>query len=178
MKKLRISGDTSITLIGVSPKSKLKTIVNILYTLLDQDTFFYSFNINSTYYINKLIAKLSGLDYKLIIKYAYPCTTIGKTMHNKINREKYLQAIERLQQSKLLIAHTKIFKEDYVDYLLDIDNEYLVIDDFKTLLYYTKYPLEEIIIKTKKAKKKIILFMYEDLEYQKIKEALDENKNN
>lgn len=169
---------TSINLIGVAPKTKLKKIVDTLYNLIDQDIFLYSFNIHSHFYINKLVEKLTGLDYKLIMKYTYPCTRIGKTSHDKIDREKYLKAIEYLQQSKLIIAHTKVFNEDYVDYLLDIDSKYLIIDDFKTLLYYTKYSLEEVIKKMKESKKKIILFIYEELDYQKIKEDLGEYKNN
>ena len=170
----KIFTDTPINLIGVSPKTKLKKVVDTLYSLLDQDIFLYSFNIHSQYYINKLVEKLTGIDYKLIMKYTYPCTRIGKTNMTKMDREKYLKAIEYLQQSKLIISHIKIFDEDYVDYLLDINSKYLIIDDFKTLLYYTKYSLKDVIKKMKESKKKIILFMYEE----NIKEDLYEYKNN
>lgn len=149
--------NNEITLIITSPNSKTLSIINLLNELSIKNkykTTLFSFNISSTYYLQKLISLLSGINNNTITKYFYPHVSFSKHNKEKINRDKFIDAIEKIQNSNLLINNEKhITDKDYLDYILDYsENNVIIVDDLYALLDKTKYSLDEILIKVKRKK--------------------------
>ncbi len=139
-----------LTFIGCKLETKIPLIVSLLQKLAideNRELFLYSFRIRSDFYCDKLISSLSGIDYKLIQSYRYPHVEISKNKKEKIDRDSYIEAIERIQRSHLLMSSQKgILDEDIVDYLLeDTDFELLLIDDFDYLVLESRYDKETIM---------------------------------
>ncbi len=139
-----------LTFIGCKLETKIPLIVSLLQKwAIDENRkiFLYSFRIRSDFYCEKLISYLSGIDYKLIQFYRYPYVGISKNRKEKIDRDSYIKAIERIQRSHLIMSSQKgILKEDIVDYLLeDSDFELLLIDDFDYLVLESNYDKETIM---------------------------------
>lgn len=149
--------NNEITLVVTSPNSKTLSIINLLNELSIKDkykTTLFSFNISSNYYLQKLIAFLSGINTNLITKYFYPYVTLSKNNKDKINRDKFLDSIEKIQNSNILMNNEKYsFDKDYTNYILDYyKSDVFIIDDLYALLDKTKYSLDEIVRKIKKKK--------------------------
>ena len=139
-----------LTFIGCKLETKIPLIVSLLKQwAIDENRkiFLYSFRIRSGFYCEKLISSLSGIDYKLIRSYRYPYIGISKNSKEKIDRDSYIEAIERIQRSQLIMSSQKgILKEDIVDYLLgDNDFELLLIDDFDYFVLESNYDKETIM---------------------------------
>lgn len=149
--------NNEITLIITSPNSKTLSIINLLNELSIKDkykTTLFSFNISSNYYLQKLIAFLSEININLITKYFYPYATLSKNNKDKINRDRFLDSIEKIQNSNILMNNEKYsFDKDYIDYILDYyKSDVLIVDDLYSLLDKTKYSLDEILKKVKEKK--------------------------
>lgn len=154
-----------ITLIAITSQSKVSFIINLINELSIKDkksTSLFSFNTRSQYYSLRLISFLSGLNRQLIRKYAYPYVTLSKNNTEAINRDKYIDAIEKIQKSNILMCSEKYNNEDYLDYILNYSNsDVLIIDDFYSLLTKTKYNLSEVFSTIKNRKNShIVLFIY------------------
>ena len=155
--------DNKVKLISLNKSRRVPLILDIVNKLAiinNNKTLLFSFNIRSEYYYRRLISHITGIDHKLITKYHYPYQQIGKCVYEKIDRDKYIGAIEAIQNSNLLMSSTKVFPEvDDLDYILDFDADYLIIDNIKDLLRRTKYNFDEVIKKLCESNKHIILFI-------------------
>lgn len=144
-----------ITLVITSPNSRTLSIINLINELSIKEkykTILFSFNISCNYYLQKLISFLSGINNRLITKYFFPHTMLGKYNEDKINRERFLDSIEKIQSSNILMNSEKyVGDKDYIDYILDYsESNVLIIDDLYVLLDKTKYSLDEILTRVKK----------------------------
>jgi len=175
--------NNEITLIVASPNSKILSIINLLNELSIQNNYkttLFSFNISSNYYLQKLISFLSGIETKLIAKYFYPHNILSKCNKDQIDRNKFLDSIEKIQHSNLLINDEKsVDDKDYIDYILNYsDSEVLIIDDIYALLDKTKYNLDEIMAKIKKKQNvHLVLFVKTKCKEKVIKQFLEITKN-
>lgn len=168
-----------ITLVITSPNSRTLSIINLLNELSIKDkhkTTLFSFNISSNYYLQKLISFLSGINTSLISKYFYPCATINKHNMDKINRDKFLNSIEQIQNSNILMNDEKYNADkDYVDYILDYSkSNILIIDDLYALLDKTNYSLNEILLKVKDKKDKHLVLFVKAKDKQKMLSQYEE----
>ena len=139
-----------LTFIGCRLDAKIPFIVSLLKQWAiyeNRKIFLYSFRVRSDFYCEKLISSLSGIDYKIIKAYRYPYVGISKNHKDKIDRDSYIDAIERIQRSHLIMSSQKgIPDEDIVDYLLDdFEFELLLIDDFDYLVLESNYDKETIM---------------------------------
>ena len=144
-----------ITLVITSPNSRTLSIINLINELSIKEkykTILFSLNISCNYYLQKLISFLSGINNRLITKYFYPHTMFGKYNGDKINRDRFLNSIEEIQSSNILMNSEKhVVDKDYIDYILDYsENDVLIIDDLYAVLDKTKYGLDEILTRVKK----------------------------
>ena len=144
-----------ITLVITSPNSRTLSIINLINELSIKEkykTIIFSFNISCNYYLQKLISFLSGINNRLITKYFFPHTMFGKNNEDKINRERFLDSIEKIQSSNILMnSENYVGDKDYIDYILDYsESDVLIIDDLYVLLDKTKYSLDEILTRVKK----------------------------
>lgn len=115
--------NNKITLVITSPNSKILSIINLLNELSIKGkykTVLFSFNISCNYYLQKLISFLSGINNSIITKYFYPYVINSKKNRNKINRNKFIDSIEKIQSSNILMNSEKYaVDKDYLDYILD-----------------------------------------------------------
>lgn len=142
--------NSNITLITTRISLKTKIIINLLNSLSicdNKKTRLFSFNVSSEFYMRKLISFLSGIDNRLLIKYFYPHLGIGKNNQEKIERNKFIEAIEKIQDSQIIMTSEKVFpKEDYLDYILEnLETDVLIIDNITTLLKKTKYSFKRVL---------------------------------
>lgn len=157
--------NNKITLVITSHNSRTLSIINLLSEFSIQDKYkvsLFSFNIRCNYYLKKLISYLSGINTNLITKYFYPYATISKYNKDKINRDKFIDSIEKIQNSGILMSDAKYLSDtDYIDYILDYSKtDVIIVDDFSLLLDKTKYSLDEILTKVKDKKKfHLVLFL-------------------
>ena len=171
--------NNKITLVITSPNSKILSIINLLNELSIKGkykTVLFSFNISCNYYLQKLISFLSGINNSIITKYFYPYVINSKKNRNKINRNKFIDSIEKIQSSNILMNSEKYaVDKDYLDYILDYsESNVLIIDDFYALLDKTKYSLDEILIKVKE-KQDIHLVLFIKTKYkEKVVRQFDE----
>jgi len=175
--------NNKITIIITSSNSRTLSIINLLNELSIKDkykTTLFSFNISCNYYLQKLISFLSGININLIAKYFYPYAIFTKHNKDKINRDKFLDSIEQIQDSAILMNDKKyVYDKDYIDYIFDYsESEVLLIEDFYMLLNKTKYSLDEILIRIKE-KKDIHLVFFVNTRYKEkiIKQFNDIIKN-
>ena len=95
-----------ITLVITSPNSRTLSIINLINELSIKEkykTILFSLNISCNYYLQKLISFLSGINNRLITKYFYTHTMFGKYNGDKINRDRFLNSIEEIQSSNILM---------------------------------------------------------------------------
>ena len=162
--------NNEITFIITSPNTRTLSIINLLNELSIKDKYkaiLFSFNISSNYYIQKLISFLSGISNNVITKYFYPCTTMSKCNKDKINRNSFIDSIEKIQNSKILMNCEKHTADnDYIDYVLNYsESDVLIIDNLYELLDKTKYSLDEIIRQVEN-KKDIHLVLFISARYK------------
>lgn len=162
--------NNKITLVITSPNSKILSIINLLNELSIKGKYkivLFSFNISCNYYLQKLISFLSGINNSIITKYFYPYVINSKKNRDKINRNKFIDSIEEIQSSNILMNSEKYaVDKDYLDYILDYsESNVLIIDDFYALLDKTKYSLDEILIKVKE-KQDIHLVLFIKTKYK------------
>ena len=157
--------NNEITFIITSSNAKILSIVNLLNELSIKDNYkttLFSFNISCNYYLQKLLSLLSGINTNIISKYFQPYARLSKCNKDKINRDKFINSIEKIQSSGILMNDKKyVADKDYIDYILDYsENNVIIIDDFYALLDKTKYSLDEILIRLKEKKDThLVLFM-------------------
>ena len=153
-----------ITLINVKERRKVPLIIELLEEFSIENnykTYLFSLGIRSRYYNNALISKLSGIPKKIIQKYEYPYLLIVKNNQDKIDKEKYIKAIEIIQNSNIYMSDTILFDEDIVDYLLlDSLEDILIIDNLYNFIMKSKYSELEIFKKLEETKmiSHIVLF--------------------
>ena len=115
--------NNKITLVITSPNSKILSIINLLNELSIKGkykTVLFSFNISCNYYLQKLISFLSGINNSIITKYFYPYVINSKKNRDKINRNKFIDSLEEIQSSNILMNSEKYaVDKDYLDYILD-----------------------------------------------------------
>ena len=153
-----------ITLINYEGSSTTDIIINLLSMLSiknNYETHLYSLRLQSEYYNRHLIKYLSGIDNKILIKYLYPYVGVSKNYPGKIVGDKFLNAIELIQNSPLYISSTKAYKsKDYLSYvLLDSDEEIVLFEDLDYLLKEDNLKITELIknIKDMQKNKKVII---------------------
>lgn len=169
--------NNDITLVVTTPLTRTLFIINLLNELSIKDkyrTFLYGVNIRCEYYFHKLISNLSGISRQLISKYYYPYISLSKNSKEKINRDKFIDAIEKIQDSKILISNN-IISLDEIDM-----NDVLIIDNFNMFLDKTMYDLDEMIeILKRKKKGHLVLFINrKNKEDNKILKKYDEYIDN
>ena len=170
--------NNDITFIVTSPNTRTLSIINLLNELSIKDkykTILFSLNISSNYYLQKLISFLSSINSNLITKYFYPCSTISKKNKDKINRNRFINSIEKVQNSNILMNCEKyILDKDYIDYVLD----YLENDGFYELLDKTKYSLDEIKKRVNKRKNvHLVIFIRTRYKKKVIREFNNKKQN-
>jgi len=156
--------ENKITVIQTNIKYKTQIIIKMLYYFGMEKkikTFFFGFHLRSEYYVKKFISYLTGIDINLVAKYFLPCTGFAKGDFS-IDRNKFIDAIETLQKSSIIMSSEKVSNEDYLTYLFNgYDEEIIIVDDLYMLKEKCNLSIEEIFKKMKELSKdkKIILFL-------------------
>jgi len=171
--------DNNITLIVTNQRITTFSILNLINDLSMKNNYktcLYSTSIRSSYYSKKLVSLLSGINVRLLDRYYFPHLAISKNNKEKINRDKFIDTIERVQNSNLVMSDEK----DYIDNISKHKIDILIIDNLYNLLYITKYNLDELLNKLRKEKNMhFILFINKkDIDKNKIMNEFDKHINN
>lgn len=170
-----------ITILAARPACGKGAITSELlykYTIKEnKKTLLYSLDDGDDYYITHLISRISNIPTIDVRKYFHPCHGVSKGS-NKIDRDKFIDAIEIIQKSDFIINSNLFLACDVMDYLeeyLELEKlDLLIINSLDYLLKESKYSLEEILIKLKDFSKKynthIIL-------WNNVKRDVDNGKN-
>lgn len=172
---------------------RYKFLINLLkeYGInQNKKIYLYSFELNYNYYVNHLISLLSKIDYLVIVSYMNPTMTMSLELQSKkIDRDSFIDAIETVRNSNIIISSTKVFEEEsYLEYIFNLEKiepyDVVIIDDFRSFVNKTEENVDEIIKHIEKYIKKfnteVVLFIDEDdLEKYNLenikKSSLDEN---
>ncbi len=154
------------------PREKFPLLINILKEYgLNQKKKIYlqSFELYQSYYVNHLIALISGADFLLVESYMFPTGAKSRDLKKRrINGLKFVSAIEKIRDTNICISDSKIFEnESWLDYVFDLSStkayQVIIIDNFEEFIRKTNENIN--VIKSKinkycqKYKAEIILFM-------------------
>ena len=133
--------------------------------------FMYLVEEERNYYIGKLVSLISGIDFRTIDNYCNTCNpwiNSNKKVLEVTEHKRYIEAMDKVISSNLLITDKNYTNDDVIDYILLDEEEniersaIIIIDNLKKLLTFTKYTKEEVILKfknySKKYKTKFLLF--------------------
>ena len=131
-------------------QNNVDLIRDLIYSLSFEDdkaTFMHCIEENNTTYTSELISKISGISSTQIEYYLSPCVPdmiynfSEKQLNSKfdipnIDRNKYIDAVEKIQNKKIFITDKKTFSdEDNITHIFNtIDSDVIIVDDFFELL--------------------------------------------
>lgn len=174
MKKIVLKDDLNLVASNHSISLLLPIIIDSLNELgikENKKVFMYSVENERNYYIGKLISLISGIDFRTIDNYCNICNpwiNSNKKVLDITEHKKYIESMDKVISSDLLITDKNYTNDDIIDYiLLDKDenverSDIIIIDNLKKILNLTKYTKEEVILRfknySKKYKTKFLLF--------------------
>ena len=164
-----------------NPKERIPMLINILYEYGIKEkkkVYMQTFDLNSSYYINRLLSLITKTDFRLIESYMFPIgAKIKELQKTKINYKNFMMALEMLRESNIVISSSKVFSEEsWLDYIFnqDIKDSYdvIIIDNFAKFLESchedAKVVKKVIQNYSQKYKASIILFASENDEFKEI----------
>jgi hypothetical protein len=159
-------------------KERILFFINLLneYALnQNKSVFLPIFYVPKNFYLSKLIALLSGESYKIIETYLDPTLGVSHTTKEKINPTKFVNAIEKIRSSDLIMSKNKFSDETYLEFIFEHNSKYdcILIDDFDDFISSTPEDIETIFNQienyAKENQSEVILFMNEkDIENYQI----------
>ncbi len=163
---------------SMNNKERILFFINLLneYALnQNKSVFLPIFYVPKNFYLSKLIALLSGESYKLIETYLDPTLGVSHTTKEKINPTKFVNAIEKIRSSDLIMSKNKFSDETYLEFIFEHNSKYdcILIDDFDDFISSTPEDIETIFNQienyAKENQSEVILFMNEkDIENYQI----------
>ncbi len=163
---------------SMNNKERILFFINLLneYALnQNKSVFLPIFYVPKNFYLSKLIALLSGESYKLIETYLDPTLGVSHTTKEKINPTKFVNAIEKIRSSDLIMSKNKFSDETYLEFIFEHNSKYdcILIDDFDDFIISTPEDIETIFNQienyAKENQSEVILFMNEkDIENYQI----------
>ena len=153
--------ESNLTILGARPGCGRPAIeAEFLYKYViekNKKTFLFSFSDDDTFYIEHLISRMTDISPFDIRHYFHPC--YGTSKNNKrIDRDKFIDAIETIQRRKFYINANPFISNDYLDYILEFNDlesfDIIIIDDLDRLLQKSKYTVDEILTRLKESCKK------------------------
>ncbi|MCI9279373.1 MAG: hypothetical protein HFJ02_01055 [Bacilli bacterium] len=163
---------------SMNNKERILFFINLLneYALnQNKSVFLPIFYVPKNFYLSKLIALLSGESYKIIETYLDPTLGVSHTTKEKINPTKFVNAIEKIRSSDLIMSKNKFSDETYLEFIFEHNSKYdcILIDDFDDFISSTPEDIETIFNQienyAKENQSEVILFMNEkDIENYQI----------
>lgn len=166
---------SNISLYASRPNlGKYKFITDYINNNQDKSILLLGLQADSTWYLKHIISNTLNIDSKRIEKYLYPCSIYTKDITDSIDKDVFIDTLEKLHNSKLII-------KDYPNYILEKNNlldvviediksikpNIIMIDRLEELVNYSNKNLDEILSTLKElSNNEIIIFNFLNREFE------------
>ena len=148
--------NNNITLLAARPGcGKMAVTSELIYnnSIIDnKKTLIFSLTGNDSYYVTHLLSRISSIPHMKVYSYFHPTSCARKDLLG-IDRDKFIDSIEMIQESDLEILCSPMTNDDYLDFLISYnDNEsfdLIIIDNLEELNSSSKYDIKDILSKLK-----------------------------
>lgn len=166
---------SNISLYASRPNlGKYKFITDYINNNQDKSILLLGLQADSTWYLKHIISNTLNVNSKRIEKYLYPCSIYTKDITDSIDKDVFIDTLEKLYNSKLII-------KDYPNYILEKNNlldvviediksikpNIIMIDRLEELVNYSNKSLDEILSTLKElSNNEIIIFNFLNKEFE------------
>lgn len=164
--------ESKFTIIGSRPvQGKMQFLAKLIKKMIERKNRVTLFALEGSenWYLCYILSEISGIDKKIVHRYLYPCVFTGKEKGLLIDRNKYVEGIEYLQNSHFYIKNYNWICPSNINTLNILE---IVIEEIKNVFDDVDWiiidRLDDLVNSSDKSRKEVLKILDDELKLSNI----------